>query len=656
MQDERGPDAMPQGGVSFAPASRSIPNAIMVSSKSDSPEEAALLANVYAEEYIRQTQDASRNYLSSSRSFLEEQEAQRRQELRAAEDAVEAYMRRTGAVGLGAQGGAVVGRLANVEAQRDESRIELQVARTQLETIQRELDSISPRLAQRVGSDIERRMATLQSQLVELEAERQAMRTRAAGGARQDEARLATLNRQIDTLQSEYDELAERQVEEILAVGGVDGNVVGHAVNLKNQASQLQIQIDGLQSRISNMNARAREYQGELASIPGQSTELARLERTRQHAEQMYQYVVQRLQETEIAEQSEPGYARVLRRASAPVVPEGPNRPRILLLGLLLGLGLGIALAVARDKFDNRIYKPDQLRERDIDVIGVIPDMRHHVKRAHDGAEFVEHEGYHLSSNLVTQLDPLSVSAESYRHLRTAVQFSRPGVVVQTVVVTSAAPSEGKSTTAANLALTMAQAKRRTLLIDADLRRPQQHRLFDLDLEPGLVQILEDDKPPLGLRQSAVAENLFMLPAGALQDADGSSADAMAASSPAELLGSKRMRDVLEALRGQFDVIVIDTPPVLATTDAVLLSTQADATLVVVGAGKTKEGDLEHSLDMLSDVGANVIGTVLNRFDLSMAYGYKYSYGHYTKHGPYNSYGNQTEPKRSWWQRATEKA
>jgi len=646
--------ARPRGGVQFAPASRSINNALMVSATSNSPRDAALLANVYAEEYVRQTQDASRSYLSTSKSFLEEQEAQRREELRAAEDAVEAYMRRTGAVGLGATGSAVVGRLANVEAQRDEARIDLQVKQTQLETIERELEAINPRLAQRVSSDIERRMAAIQTQLSTLETERQTIVTRAAGGGQQNEARLETINRQIASLQSDLDELSRRQVEEILAVGGVDGSAVSYAAGLKQQATQLRIEIDGLQSRIGNMNTRAREYQGELASIPGQSTELARLERTRQHAEQMYQYVVQRLQETEIAEQSEPGYARILRKASPPAVPGGPNRFRTVLMGLLFGLGIGVALAVLRDKLDNRIYKPDQLRARDIDVIGVIPDMRHYIKGTHDGAAFVEHEGRELSTSLVTQLDPPSVSSESYRHLRTAVQFSRPGIVVQTVLVTSAAPAEGKSTTAANLALTMAQAKRRTLLIDADLRRPQQHRLFGLNLEPGLVQILEQSEPPLGLQQSAVAENLYVLPAGALQQA-GTDASAMAASSPAEILGSKRMRDVLEALRGSFDVIIIDTPPVLATTDAVLLSTQADATLIVVGAGKTKEGDLDHSLDMLADVGANVIGTVLNRFDLSMAYGYKYSYGHYTKQGPYNSYGTDAEPKRSWWQRKTER-
>ena len=657
LQEESSSGSRPVGGVSFAPASRSVPNALMVMSQSNAPADAATLANVYAEEYIRQTQDASRSYLSTSRSFLEDQEAQRRAELRKAEDAVKDYMERTGAIGLDAAGNAAVGSLAQAEAARDESRLELQVKQTTLGGIEDELEAINPRLVKRVSSGVERQMEGVQTDLAEKEAKRQEILNFAAkrGTDPQQNPQLAPLNREIANLQAEYDRLSKQLVQELLAVGGQEGSAVSYAAELKRQATQLRIEIGGLQSRISSINGRVREYQGDLQSIPGQSTELARLERTRQHAEQMYQYVVQRLQETEIAEQSEPGYARLLRKAAPPSAPSGPNRARYLLMGLLFGLGFGVLFAMVWDKLDNRIYKPDQLRDRDIDVIGVIPDMSEHIRHAHNGAATVGHNGHEVSTSLVTLLDPLSVSSESYRHLRTAVQFSRPGVIVQTVVVTSAAPAEGKSTTAANLALTMAQAKRRTLLIDADLRRPQQHRLLDIDLEPGLVQVLGAGSVPGGLQQSDLSENLFVLPAGVLQGEFGDRD--LAASSPAEVLGSKKMRDVLEAFRGQFDVIIIDTPPVLATTDAVLLSTQADATLIVVGAGKTKEGDLDHSLDMLADVGANVIGTVLNRFDLSMAYGYKYSYGHYSNQGPYTSYGvrDDAEPKRSWWQRNPEK-
>jgi tyrosine-protein kinase Etk/Wzc len=334
-------------------------------------------------------------------------------------------------------------------------------------------------------------------------------------------------------------------------------------------------------------------------------------------------------------------------------MPVGADPFKNIAMALLLGLAAGIGLALVRDKLDNRIYKPDQLRDRDLDVLGVIPGMEALIKKEHGGEEFADYRGQRVSTNLTTLLQPLSSASEAYRHLRTAVQFSRPGVVVQTVLVTSAAPSEGKSTTAANLALTMAQAKRRTLLIDADIRKPKQHKMFGCPIEPGLVQLLYQGDAhrdaAVDVFQTPFDENLFVMPAGALLSKPTDGEGAGLVEEPSEMLGSKRMRDVLETLRGQFDIIVIDSPPVLAATDAVLLSTQADATIVVASAGTTKEGDLEHSLERLGDVGAQVIGTLLNRFDLSMAYGYKYSYSQY---GPYSkySYGQEEAPK-SWWKR-----
>ena len=638
----------PQGGVQFVPASRTLNNALRVWSTSTEAEEAARLANLYAEEYIRQTQDASRGYLAQANEFLEEQAAKRREELRAAEDQVERYMETSGAVGLNQSGAAIVAQIANLEAQRDDAGIEMQMRQTQLASLERELEAISPQLAQRMASDTDRQMAVLQANLARLEEDKRTV----LQSANPDQQRLQEINRRIPQLQSEMEELTSQYVKEVLAVGGIDAgsSAISYAAELKRNAVQERIQLEGLQSRVESMNRRVREYQGELSSIPGQSTQLARLERTRQHAEQMYQYVVQRLQENQIELESEPGYARILRRASVPSVPSGQNPWKNVALGLLFGLFAGVGLALLRDKVDTRIYKPDQLRERDLDVIGVIPNMKPQMKKAYRGAEYVDHGDHSISTSLVTLLDPLSSSSEAYRHLRTAVQFSRPGVVVQTVLVTSAAPSEGKSTTAANLAVTMAQAKRRTLLIDADIRRPRQHRMFGRAVEPGLVQVLFHSDVSIELFKTSLDENLYVLPAGGIINAGGDGADSTLIEDPSEVLGSKRMRDVLEMLRGQFDMIIIDSPPVLSATDAVLLSTQVDATILVAAAGATKEGDLDYSLERLDDVGAHLIGTLLNRFDLSMAYGYKYSYGQY---GPYSkySYGVDAEAPKPWWKR-----
>ena len=199
-------------------------------------------------------------------------------------------------------------------------------------------------------------------------------------------------------------------------------------------------------------------------------------------------------------------------------------------------------------------------------------------------------------------------------------------MVVETVLVTSANPSEGKSVTSANLAIVMAQAGRKTLLIDADLRKPTGHKKFGLPREPGLVQRLFSEEPFTleGLHQPA--DDLWVLTAGSL------------APNPSELLGSRRMRELMDEMREHFDLIIFDAPPVLAATDAVLLSTQCDATLVVTRAGQTRDHDLDSALEALHGVGASVIGTVLNGFDVTKSYGYRYKYAY--RYGSDYAYGS----------------
>lgn len=648
----------PQGGVQFTTASRSVGSAIQVSAVSPDPQEAAILANLYAEEYVRQTQDASRSFFVSTRAFLEEQEAARRDELREAEDALEDYLRRTGAARMTQESGALIQRLASIEAERDNALIELRTREAQLGEIEERLDTINPQLSQLVASGLPRQMEALQTELARLEQERQArisyLGSSGNRAAADSDPQVQEYNRRIAEAQREHERLAQQLVQQTMAVGGTGASTgaVSTAAQLMQQSFQERIAIEGLRSRINQMDQRQRQIDSNLGAVPELSTELGRLQRSLSYAEQMYQFVVNRLQETRIQEESEPGYARVLRQAGVPSLPTGSSPWKDLGIGLLLGLLAGVVLAVARDRLDTRIYKPEQIRENGFSVVGVIPNLAPQLKETHGGADRAEREGEEISTSLVTLLDPLSSPSEAYRHLRTSIQFSRMDQVVHTVLVTSAAAGEGKSTTAANLAVAMAQAQRRTLLVDADLRRPNQHQIFGRPDDRGLADLLqggsifEGDEVDqnvlnewLDAFRSKQHPDLFVLPAGVSGVPLPDQTRTGVQSSPSEFFGSRRMRELLAAFREQFDMVILDTPPVLAATDAVLLSTQADTTLVVVRAGQTKEGDLEHGMEMLQDVGARVAGVLLNGFDLSMAYGYRYSYGHYTKYGPYSRYG-----------------
>jgi len=238
----------------------------------------------------------------------------------------------------------------------------------------------------------------------------------------------------------------------------------------------------------------------------------------------------------------------------------------------------------------------------------------------------------------VTLVRPQSQMAESYRALRTSLLLSNLGAPPKVIMVTSARPQEGKTTTSINTAIVLAQKGTRVLLMDADLRRPSIHKTLGMGPRSGLSNVLTGSAT---LQQTIVTSpilpNLFIMPAGTPPP------------NPAELLASSNMRDLLAELRGLYDHIVIDTPPTLSVTDAVVLSPRADATILVIRSGQTTKQALRRARDILMQVNAHVAGVLLNAVDLTSPdyyyyYEYQGKYGQYYQEEPPVA-GNETEPK-----------
>jgi capsular exopolysaccharide synthesis family protein len=622
-----------QGYVQFTPAGREA-DVIQITAHSQFPREAALLSNLYLREYLELTQEASRSRLTASREFLEAQADKRKKDLQAIEQRIQAYKSQKGAVALDQEGEYLVNRIAQVEADRDEARVKLRMREASLESLQKELAAISPeQLSRRVGSAIEQEIEALHSTIADLELSRKQLLLQSGGRAAADSAQVRQISDRIRQLRSEADSLSRTYVDEVMAAGGLSaGEGVSRVKELQRKIAEERIDITGLEARIAVLSDRLQEYDRELRTLPEQSMELAQLERSRTYAERMYQFVVEQLQQTRIQEESKQGYANSITEATIPVRPVQPQTQRNVILGLIFGLLLGFGTAVARDKLDNRLYKPDELRDKGLRTIGVIPNLMPFIRKQLGGRETVEEGGHALSSHLVAHVHPNSAAAEAYRHVRTNIQFGRPDKVVETLLITSPGAGDGKSVSAANIAVTMAQADRRTLLIDADLHRPQVHQLFDVPRTPGLADVLQDERDGMVDITSTVVDNLYVLPAGS------------SVSDPSQLLGSAALREFLRRADEHFDMIVLDTPPVLAATDAALLSTQCDASILVARAGESTEHEIDHAMDVLDDVGAGVIGTLFNGFDLSMAYGYTLRYRHYTRYGPYDQYGTSAGP------------
>ncbi|GAB5535824.1 MAG: polysaccharide biosynthesis tyrosine autokinase [Rubricoccaceae bacterium] len=606
-------------------------DAISITAVSTDPQEAALIANAYSTAFASLTREENQEGYATSREFLQEQVAERGQALDSLDQAVQAYMEREDAVALNEETSQTVQQIGNLTAERDGAGIEIQTVRARIAALQAELQQLEPNLSDRLGSGLDAELATAQTRVQELIAELEVYYNRQPDlrSATTVPAEVERLRNQLASARERSREISDQLSSQSLAASSGPGDPNSgfvRAAALRSQISDLRVQLNGLTAQRNQLSSRLGQYEADLRAIPGQSIELAQLQRDRQAAEQLYGALQANLQQATVAEQSQLGYAKLIRQAFPSPFPYAPKRLRNIALGLLLGLMFGAVAAIGKVRLDHRLNLPDDIRERGHPLIGTIPSTTELIARDFGGQETMAVNGREVDTHLVTLLNPMAAASEAYRALRTSVQFSRPDVVVETVLVTSANPSEGKSVTSANLAIVMAQAGRKTLLIDADLRKPTGHKKFGLPREPGLVQRLFSEEPFTVDGLHHLADDLWVLTAGSL------------APNPSELLGSKRMRELMEEMKQHFDLIIFDAPPVLAATDAVLLSTQCDATLVVTRAGQTRDYELDSALEALSGVGAPVIGTVLNGFDVTKSYGYRYKYAY--RYGSDYAYGS----------------
>jgi succinoglycan biosynthesis transport protein ExoP len=294
----------------------------------------------------------------------------------------------------------------------------------------------------------------------------------------------------------------------------------------------------------------------------------------------------------------------VLSDASVQPFPISPNTGLNLALGLLLGIAVGLGVAILREVLDTRVRG-----ERDVRAITDAPIV--------GGISF---DPSAVQKPLIVQDDPHSVRAEAFRTLRTNLQFLEVESGAKSFVVTSSIPSEGKTTTAANLAIALADSGAQVALVDADLRRPKVASYMGLEGAIGLTDVLISRVELVDALQPWGRGNLIVLPAGTVPP------------NPSELLGSRAMASLIQTLESDFDVVILDLPPLLPVTDAALVSKLAKGALIVVAAGRTHKGELEGAVASLENVGATVAGIILTMLPTRGpdAYGYgRYGYGGY---------------------------
>jgi tyrosine-protein kinase Etk/Wzc len=542
-------------------------------------------------------------------------------------------MQRWGVVSLDEETRTLMDQMATLEAQRDANEIEIRSMLTTLASYKTQIDQQEKSIAKSIGEASDPYIRLLQEQLAQLEVQRDITVAQNPSLAKQgvNNERLREIDGQIADLRQRLRDRTQEYVANILPSGeqaNLQQDPTGYLKQIKQKFLETQISIQTYQAKRDAMNEALRPYERRFASVPGKTIEFARLTREKSSLEQLYALLETKFNEANVTEQSEFGYVEIFDPAVAPAEPSSPNLLLNIALGVILGLGMGLAFTFIKELLEQRVYSPEDLIRRGLVPLSTIGSLNSRSSvRTSDAYQ-------------VAMANPSSGFTEAFRHLRTNLYSTRNVVPPRTIMVTSPNPGEGKTTIACNLAVILAQSGKKVLLVDADLRDPAVHKAFGMDAKTGLAQILTGKMTADKLIRASQVPNLSVLCSG---------------SSPinaAELLESSDMKFLVNQLSEQYDVVLFDSPPVLAVSDALILSMLVQSVLLVVSAGVTTSTAIERATESLSKIGANMVGLVLNNFDLTRAYGFLSAgsgygyYGYAERYGRNGSEGKREEKKK----------
>jgi polysaccharide biosynthesis transport protein len=582
--------------------------------ESGSPTEAALIANSYAKIYKDFNLADSRKQLTKMKEFLASQRDDKLNELIIAEDNVKVYQVQGGGVELGTQALNLIQTTSQFEAEKNRVQIEMSMAKENLAQLQQELRVRGGS----VNQWIETQSAQPEIDLLREEiAHEQIQKTKALASGNSNingsaliqkyDTKIANLNQKLTLLNNEFR-------AKVLASSPADMKM------LNEEIFQSELKYQSLRAQYNQLNQVVADYDMQFNQLPSKTLDLARLERNRMSLEKLYTVLEAKYQEALINENSTPGSVLIMSDARPPAGPAKPNRPLLAILGLILGFGAAFGYIFLKDYFDKTVKTPEDIEKESASVLAWIPKFEQKIDKSKKNAEIL------VGGNAE------AAAGESYRTLRTRIQFSKIADGGKSILITSSAPQEGKTTVASNLAASFAQANKKTILLDCDLRIPRVNEVFGGLKSPGFTNYLFKQASFEDIVRKTDFENLFYIAAGTIP------------TNPSEILGSDQMREFINKLKDNYDIVIIDSPPVMTITDAEVLSHVVDMSILVVFADKTEVDWLIESTNQLTTHGQkSFIGTVLNNFD------YNSGYRSYNKYNHSKYYSRVDETKQKEW-------
>jgi capsular exopolysaccharide synthesis family protein len=556
------------------------------------PEVASKVVNAIAETYVFNNLEKKSETNTTTADFLQKRIAELQQQTHTDEERLANYGKNHQIISLDANQNTVVERLAGLNKQLLEAENERILAESQYNAAKAPgKASALAEVDAKQANEIETKLADLRQKRAQLLVE-----------ATEESPEVKDLDPQIAELDRQVKEMRSRKSSTLLT-------------NLETQYRQTVAREQALRQSFE-------KQRGETLSQNEAAINYRIIQQEIETNKTLLDNLLQRSKENDVIMASKPNNISIIDYAIAPDGPIGPNRTRSVFIAFFLSLGLGVGFALLLEYLDDTVHSTEEVeRLLHLPALAVIPSaIGNGRRRLLGGPGALQKSNGHPGDNpeLLMNVDGRSPLAESYRHLRTSVLLSTAGRAPRSLLVTSSLPGEGKTTTAVNTAVSLAQTGASVVIIDADMRRPRLRSIFGLSDRAGLSSILSSELPDaevLAMVSKQEVTGLHVLTAGPIPP------------NPAELLGSDQMRRLMILLQSNFNHVVVDSPPVSSFTDGVLISTMVDGVLLVVHGGKSSRHVVKRSRQLLQEVGAKIFGVVLNNVNLqSHDYYYYQSY------------------------------
>src|SRR5256884_6203370 len=566
------------------------------------PEVSARITNAVADTFVRANLEKKNETNTSTGEFLSKRVAELQQQIRADEEKLVSYAKNNQILSLDASQNTVVERLAGLNKQLLEAENDRKMSEAEYNAAK--APGAATALAEAGAKDINES----ESKLADLKQKRAQLLV----DATEEAPEVKEVDQQIAELQKHLNESRTRNTNTLLT-------------NLETKYRQALAREDSLRKSFN-------QQKGETVTQNEAAINYRILQQEIETNKGLLDNLLQRSKENDVVLAGRPNNISVVDYAITPDFPVGPARMRSVMLAFVLALALGVGLALFLEYLDDTIHSTDDVEKfLRLPALAVIPAMGAGPgrRRLLSQTTSIQKRNRNGAGNpeMLLNVNGRSALAESYRQLRTSVLLSTAGRAPKTLLVTSSLPGEGKTTTAVNTAISLAQTGASVVIIDADMRRPRLRSIFDLAEQTGLSSILSSamtEAEMLGSVHQDEASGLHVLSSGPIPP------------NPAELLGSDQMRKLIAVLSAQFTHIVIDSPPVSSFTDGVLIASMVDGVLLVVYGGKSSRGVVRRSRQLLIDVGAKIFGVVLNNVNVR-SHDYYYYYQRYYHQAYYHS-------------------